>query len=199
MRKLLWPGVAAPALLCSAWALAQPAASEAGWYLGGGIRPPSSTAEDTDIGYRNFGGFRFSRHWGVEMGYSDLGRGYGGAESGAYLQEKYGYQTSAWTLAGTGVLPIGEAFSLQGRLGWSLASPDAAVSAPGLGAGAQGQGIGSALPRYRSTVVWGVGGQYDYNSWLGLRVDYNNFGRIEGDNGNATRSDLWSINAVVRF
>lgn len=180
-------------------ALAQGPATDQGWYLGGGIRPPTPAGEDTDIGYRNFGGYRFSRHWGVEMGYSDLGRGYGGADSGAYAGEKYGYQTSAWTLAGTGVLPIGEAFSLQGRLGWSMASPDATLSAPGLGAGAQGQGIGSALPRYRSTVLWGVGGQYDYSSWLGLRVDYNNFGRLEGENGNGTRSDLWSINAVVRF
>jgi OOP family OmpA-OmpF porin len=180
-------------------ALAQGPATDQGWYLGGGIRPPAPANEDTDIGYRNFGGYRFSRNWGVEVGYSDLGRGQGAAESGAHLQEKYGYQTSAWTLAGTGVLPIGEAFSLQGRLGWSMASPDATLSAPGLGAGAQGQGIGSALPRYRSTVLWGFGGQYDYSSWLGLRVDYNNFGRIEGENGNGTRSDLWSINAVVRF
>jgi OOP family OmpA-OmpF porin len=180
-------------------ALAQGPATDQGWYLGGGIRPPTASAEDTDIGYRNFGGYRFSRHWGVEMGYSDLGRGYGAADSGAYAGEKYGYQTSAWTLAGMGVLPIGEAFSLQGRLGWSMATPDATLSAPGLGAGAQGSGIGSALPRYRSTVLWGVGGQYDYNNWLGLRVDYNNFGRIESENGNGTRSDLWSINAVVRF
>jgi OOP family OmpA-OmpF porin len=177
--------------------LGQAPAADQGWYLGGGIRPPAPAAEDTDIGYRNFGGYRFSRHWGVEIGYSDLGRGNGAAEAGAYTQEKYGYQTSAWTLAGTGVLPIGEAFSLQGRLGWSMATPDATPSAPGLGVGAQGLGIGSALPRYRSTILWGVGGQYDYSSWLGLRVDYNNFGRLEGENG--TRSDLWSINAVVRF
>lgn len=172
-------------------------AADQGWYLGGGIRLAAPAVEDTDIGYRNFGGYRFSRNWGVELGYSDLGRGYGAAESGAYTQERYGYQTSAWTLAGTGVLPIGEAFSLQGRLGWSMATPDATLGAPGLGAGAQGQGIGSVLPRYRSTVLWGVGGQYDYSNWLGLRVDYNNFGRFEGENG--TRSDLWSINAVVRF
>lgn len=168
-----------------------------GWYLGGGIRPASPELEDSDIGYRNFGGYRFSRNWGVELGYSDLGRGNGGAEPGLYAAEKYGYQTSAWTLAGTGVLPLGGAFSLQGRLGWSVVTPDATLGAPGLGAGALGQGLGSGLPRYRSTVLWGVGGQYDWNDRIGLRVDYNNFGRLEDQSG--TRSDLWSINAVVRF
>jgi OOP family OmpA-OmpF porin len=170
-----------------------------GWYLGGGIRPEAPRAENTDIGYRQFGGYRFTRNWGVEVGYSDLGRGRGGDESALHVAEKFGYQTSAWTLAGTGVLPLGEAFSLQGRLGWSMASPDATLAAGGFGldTSAPGFGLGSTLPRYRSTVLWGVGGQYDWNERVGLRVDYNNFGRLEDQNG--TRSDLWSINAVVRF
>lgn len=185
------------ALLWAAAALAQVAAPGEGWYLGDGIRPATPTVEDTDIGYRNFGGYRFTRHWGVELGYSDLGRGNGGAEPAAYAVEKFGYQTSAWTLAGTGVLPLGETFSLQGRLGWSMATPDATLAPAGLGAGALGQGLGSALPRYRSTMLWGFGGQYDWSDRFGLRVDYNNFGRLDDQNG--TRSDLWSINAVVRF
>lgn len=185
------------AVLWACGALGQAAAPGEGWYLGDGIRPATPAEQDTDIGYRNFGGYRFTRHWGVELGYSDLGRGNGGAEPAPYVVEKFGYQTSAWTLAGTGVLPLGEAFSLQGRLGWSMATPDVTLAAPGLGTGALGQGLGSALPRYRSTMLWGVGGQYDWSDRFGLRVDYNNFGQLDDQNG--TRSDLWSINAVVRF
>jgi OOP family OmpA-OmpF porin len=195
----LRPIAATVALLWACGAGAQLAEPGAGWYLGGGLRPVAPAVEDSDIGYRNFGGFRFSRHWGVELGYSDLGRGNGASEPGAYAIEKFGHQTSAWTLAGTGVLPIGEAFSLQGRLGWSMASPDATAVAAGfgLGTGAPGFGIGSAVARYRSTILWGVGGQYDLSDRFGLRVDYNNFGKLEDQSG--TRSDLWSINAVVRF
>lgn len=175
----------------AAGALAQQAgASDSGWYLGGGIRPPMPELEETDIGYRHFGGYRFSRHWGVELGYSDLGRGNGG-ERGVFETQKSGVHTSAWTLAGTGVLPIGEAFSLQGRLGFSVTSPDATLMAPAAG-------FSSALPRYRPTVLWGFGGQYDLTGSVGLRVDYNNFGRL-ADDPNGARSDLWSINAVVRF
>jgi OOP family OmpA-OmpF porin len=162
----------------------------AGWYLGGGIRPVVPRVEETDIGYRYFGGYRFSRNWGVELGYSDLGRGNGG-EPGALALQKSPAQTSAWTVAGTGSLPIGGAFSLQGRVGFSVTSPDATALAP---SGASG----SALPRYRPTVLWGFGGQYDLTGTVGLRVDYNNFGRLN-DDPNGERSDLWSINAVVRF
>ena len=185
------------------WSLAAPAQVAEhggnGWYLGGGIRPQAAHIDNADIGYRQFGGYRFTRNWGVEVGYSDLGRGNAGEDPGLYAAEKFGYQTSAWTLAGTGVLPLGEAFSLQGRLGWSMASPDATLASQGLGTGvgALGSGLASALPRYRGTVLWGFGGQYDWNEHFGLRVDYNNFGRLEDQSG--TRSDLWSINAVVRF
>jgi len=188
---------ALPAAVWASAALAQGPADDGGWYLGGGIRPAAPAVDDTDIGYRNFGGYRFSRNWGVEVGYSDLGRGNGGAEPGLHAAEKYGYQTSAWTLAGTGVLSLGEAVSLQGRLGGSMMTPAATLSAPGLGTGALGQGVGSALPRYRSALLWGVGGQYDWNDRFGLRVDYNNFMQLEDQGG--ARSDLWSINAVVRF
>jgi len=191
--------LAMPAAL--SWALAAGAQiaerGEGGWYLGAGIRPETPRLENTDIGYRQFGGYRFSRNWGVEVGYSDLGRGNGGEEPGLYAAEKFGYQTSAWTVAGTGVLPLGGALSLQGRVGLSVASPDATLASAGFGAGATGLGLGSAPPRYRSTVLWGFGGQYDWNERFGLRVDYNNFGKLEDQNG--TRSDLWSINAVVRF
>jgi OOP family OmpA-OmpF porin len=177
--------------LWASGALAQAAAPGDGWYLGGSIHPAVPAAEEGDIGYRNFGGYRFSRHWGVELGYSDLGRGADSTESAFLARQKFGVQTSAWTLAGTGVLPLGSTFSLQGRLGVSVATPDATLVAPATG-------ISSAFPRYRPTVLWGFGGQYDLTGSVGLRVDYNNFGRLADDPSGA-RSDLWSVNAVVRF
>jgi OmpA-OmpF porin, OOP family len=182
--------VAALSAVWASGALAQGDATDAGWYLGGRVRP-APAAEDADIGYRHFGGYRFTRNWGVELGYSDLGRGPDSVEPGFLVHQKFGAQTSAWTLAGTGVLPIGKDFSLQGRLGLSVATPDATLMAPATG-------ISSAFPRYRPTVLWGFGGQYDLTGSVGLRVDYNNFGRLADDPG-GTRSDLWSINAVVRF
>lgn len=173
-----------------AWGALAQKAPDNGWYLGGGIRPPAPTLEDTDIGYRHFGGYRFSRNWGVELGYSDLGRGNEG-ERGLFEAQKFGAQASAWTLAGTGVLPLGNAFSIRGRLGFLLTAPDVTLNAPAAG-------INSAFPRHRPTVLWGFGGQYDLTGSVGLRLDYNNFGRL-ADDPNGTRSDLWSINAVVRF
>jgi OOP family OmpA-OmpF porin len=193
--------LAAALLGTAAWAsgaLGQGPDAGTGWYLGGGIRP-TPAPEDTDIGYRNFGGYRFTRNWGVELGYSDLGRNNGLADPGLAAAARLG-QPSAWTLAGTGVLPLGSAFSVQGRLGLSVYTPDASLASAGaaLGSTLQFTGIGAGSSRYRPSVLWGFGGQYDLNGSVGLRLDYNNFGRLGEELGGA-RSDLWSINAVVRF
>jgi OmpA-OmpF porin, OOP family len=186
----------------AAWvsgAIAQGPGAGAGWYLGGGIRPTPAT-DDADIGYRNFGGYRFTRNWGVELGYADLGRNSSLAEPWLAGTAHIGSQPSAWTLAGTGVLPLGNAFSLRGRLGLSVLTPDASASSAGgaLASTLQSVAIGAGSPRYRPGVLWGFGGQYDVNGSFGLRLDYNNFGRLSEELGGA-RSDLWSINAVVRF
>jgi hypothetical protein len=52
--------------------------------------------------------------------------------------------------------------------------------------------------RVRSTLLWGFGGQYELSRNVGLRMDYNS--RYGEDAAyNRARTDLWSINAVVRF
>ncbi|MGH8688912.1 MAG: outer membrane beta-barrel protein [Burkholderiales bacterium] len=201
MITLLRPAFAVLAASLAAAALAQgPAQDAGGWHLGGGIRPPTGASEDAGIGYRNFGGFRFSPRWGVEMGYAGLGRD-NAAEYTSLGGQKLALQSSTWTLAGTGVLPIGDTFSLQGRFGMSLATPETAVAAPGMTYSAPGlasSGIGVGWRSYRPAMLWGVGGQYDLSNRVGLRVDYNSFGRTS-DDASGSRADLWSINAVVHF
>ena len=170
------------------------------WFLGGGIRPPPGATEDADIGYRNFGGFRFSSNWGVEVGYADLGRS-NAAEFASLGGQKFGLQSSTWTFAGTGVLPLGDTFSLQGRLGLSVATPETAVAAPGVSYASPGlgsSGVAVGWHSYRPAMLWGVGGQYDVSNRVGLRLDYNNFGHT-GEDVSGSRTDLWSINAIVRF
>jgi hypothetical protein len=52
--------------------------------------------------------------------------------------------------------------------------------------------------RYRASMLWGFGGQYDFSRNIGLRMDYNS--RYGEDAAyNRARTDLWSINAVVRY
>lgn len=165
------------------------AQSDSGWYLGTGLvlpapRPellippnPSEPREVAESGYQQFAGYRFTRNWSVDLGYAGSS------------------QSNAWTLAGSGLLPIGRSFSLQGRLGLAVPTTEFSLSSA---AGALSSVTSMDAARARSNLLWGFGGQYDFNPNVGLRMDFNSrYG--EDAAANRARNDLWSINAVVRF
>lgn len=172
--------------LPGALAQAHQAQSDSGWYLGTGLVPPTSRPEvavpphptepreSLEPVYQQFGGYRFTRYWSLDFGYTGSS------------------QSNAWTVAGSGVLPLGRSFSLQGRLGLAVPSSEYSLSSA---AGALAS-LDSA--RALSNLLWGFGGQYDLNPNIGLRMDFNSrYG--EDAATNRARNDLWSINAVVRF
>lgn len=165
------------------------AQSDAGWYLGSGLVLPKPRVELAGPGqprelregvepvFQQFGGYRFTRHWSLDFGFA------GSAQS------------NAWTLAGSGQLPLGRSFSLQGRLGLAVPAAEYSLSSA---AGALSTLASLDPSRVRSNLLWGFGGQYEFSPTIGLRMDYNS--RYGEDAAyNRARTDLWSINAVVRF
>ena len=169
-------------------ALAQ-SQSDSGWYLGTGLIPPqprpqvavlphpTEPREVLEPVFQQFGGYRFTRHWSLDFGYAGSS------------------QSNAWTVSGSGVLPIGRTFSLQGRFGLAMPASEYSISS----AASSLSTLASLDPaRVRSNLLWGFGGQYEFSPGVGLRMDFNS---RYGEDAAATRArtDLWSINAVVRF
>lgn len=184
------------ALMAAFWlpgALAQ-APGDSGWYLGSGLVPvkprpalasPGEPRENAEPAYQQFGGFRFTRHWSLDFGYAGGNRPAAGDGS---------IRANAWTFAGTGHLPVTRSFSLLGRLGVAMPTEEFSLSAASGGA----SGMAADGVRYRVNMLWGFGGQYEFSPGIGLRLDYNS--RYADDTGySRERTDLWSINAVVRF
>lgn len=163
--------------------------AEGGWYLGSGLQLPKprpdlrivphpSEARDTlESSLQQFGGYRIDRYWSVDLGYL--------ASS----------QSSAWTLAGSGLWSLGQSFSLQGRLGLALPAADNSIAS----ATDALAGLASLDPaKARASLLWGFGGQYEFAQGSGLRMDFSSrYG--EDAAANRARTDLWSINAFVRF
>jgi len=176
-------------VVCAAWFTGALAQSEPGWYLGTGLIPPrprpeltvpprpSELRESTEPSYQQFGGYRLTRHWSVDFGY-------GGSS-----------QSNAWTLSGSGLLPIGRSFSLQGRLGLAVPASDFSLSTAAVAVSSLAS---MDMARYRSNLLWGFGGQVEFTRNVGLRMDFNSR-YVEDAAFNRARTDLWSINAVVRF
>jgi len=161
--------------------------------LGGGLATSSITNDDTDTGFKLFGGYRFNRYFALEGGYFDLG--------------KFGFTattTPAGTLDGSiklrgvnldavGILPINEKFSALGRVGLNYA--EARDSFSGTGA----VGVPNPSPSKRDmNYKFGAGLQYDFTKLLGVRAEAERY-RVDDAVGNKGDIDLLSLGLVYRF
>jgi OOP family OmpA-OmpF porin len=144
MKKL----VIAAAL--SAAFIAAPAAAQT--YIGGGIGKSDTDTQENS--WKVYGGYQFTPAWGVELGYTDLGN---------YLGE----EVESWSLAGTATLPMGQKWSLIGKLGFARNNAEAPAASQ------------------KSSTLMGVGVGYALNPNLGLRLEYEDYGKL-ADSGAGT-------------
>lgn len=212
--------VLAAAALAALLAGSPAAAQQSGWYLGGGpsaskadfepayfdalVPGAARSADDTDVAPRVFGGYRLTRNWGVEFGVTILGRFKQRYNAGASGTAVFNWDASAATAAMAGSLPLGGGVSLNGRLGVAFTAARIELSsATGTVATnliASGWGFFSDRTAGESNVYWGLGAQYDIDPRWGVRVDYDNYGKV-GDPIETGRAkiDAWSANVLFRF
>jgi opacity protein-like surface antigen len=100
MKKLLMAAVFAASLV------AGPASAQI--YLGAGVG--ASDTDTSESSWKLYLGNQVNPTWGIELGYTDLGR-YRGSD------------INSWSLAGTGTLPMVERWSLLGKLGVAFNRP----------------------------------------------------------------------------
>ena len=161
--------------------------------LGGGFATPSIVNDDTDTGYKLFGGYKFNRNFAVEGGYFDLGR-FGFTATTVPAGTLNGsIKLRGVNLDAVGILPITEKFSAFGRVGVNYA--EARDSFSGTGAVT----VTNPNPSKRDTnVKFGAGLQYDFTQSLGVRLEAERY-RINDAVGNKGDVDLVSLGLVYRF
>jgi OOP family OmpA-OmpF porin len=155
-------------------ALCAPAAAQkqdVGLYIGGafgmssfdmdttGITNPR--VDDSDSGFKLYGGYQFNRNLAVEVGYVDFGSvGIGGSIGGIPFNGNI--DVTAMTVAAVGTLPLNESFSLLGKAGiWNW---DAKASVAALGTTGNGSSSGT-------DPFFGVGLRYNINRNLGVQLE----------------------------
>jgi OmpA-OmpF porin, OOP family len=85
-----------------------------------------ASRDDEDNGLHVFGGYRFNRYLAVELSMRDLGEYSASGPGYAYSSE-----FTAVTIGAVGTLPLGDYFSLYGRIGAGAVSLDERVSFSG--------------------------------------------------------------------
>jgi OOP family OmpA-OmpF porin len=125
-------------------------------------------------------GYQFSRIVGAEIQYTDLGsrtvNGTFGSLSGSASTSE-----SQYSFAFTGAIPIGDNFSLFGKLGDGRNHMNASnfcIGTPGVGAGYCTQYGGT-----KNDILWGVGATYSFNPHFSIRLEYEDFGKFSANAG----------------
>jgi len=182
------------------------APASAQWYIGGGLGSSQakmgssapaagvtvSGNSSRDTSYKIYGGYQFTPNWGLEMQYADLGRfKYTLSQVGASADGTY--RADQWSVAGTGTLPLSNNFYLMGKLGFS--SNHVSMSSSCVPAGCMTNGNGR-----KTDLLAGIGAGYNFNKNWGVRVEYENFGKMsKTSNIGDIKGDNWSVNVQYAF
>ena len=151
----------------SSGAFAQAKNTETGFYIGASVGQSTSdcgdvapfSCDDSDTAYKIFGGYKFNRNFAVEGGYSPLGEV---SVTGFGLNATA--EATAWELVGVGALPLGNNFSIYGKLGFYNAEVEVSSNFPG------GNG-----KKTTTDLTYGLGVQFDLTRNLGIRGEWQRY------------------------
>jgi OOP family OmpA-OmpF porin len=179
-----------PSFLVAAAMLSGTAASHAeGLSIGaslGGVRQNGDTlggfsADRSSFGGKLYGGYSFTPNFSLEAGYADLGR----IRSDAGRRRADGFFLDA-----VGTLPLGNDFSLLGRVGVFDGRLRQDLN------GSQTDGSASASERGTSYKL-GAGLQYDFNKNTALRAEWEHYRFNALDS--TPHADLLSVGVNYKF
>jgi OOP family OmpA-OmpF porin len=207
MKKILMAAAIAGAFV------AAPASAQ--WYAGAGIgagRAKLGSASATSGGVtatvqsndsyntsgKVFGGYQFTPNWGIEGQYVYLGRNNVNVTSNvAGVSGSGSYKSESWGIAATGTLPLPNNFYLMGKLGAAFNKVNGGnfcASGPG------GTACGNLGNDNKTDLLAGLGVGYNFNPKLGVRVEYENFGKMsKSGNGGDIKGENWAVSLKYSF
>lgn len=151
--------------------------------------PAGTSCDDSDTGWKIFGGLEVNEYISMEVGYTDLGKvGYTGAKTGSR-------ETNGVTMQVVGSYALNPSFSLLARGGMNFLNTEV----NGTIAGTPNNNAGD------TDVVWsaGLGGQYNLTKSVGVRVEWERFFEAGSPNSNGGTGegdiDLVSAGLVLKF
>lgn len=139
--------------------------------VGAGESDTNVSGDSRKTAYKLFAGYDFDRNWAIEGGWADLGKPqWPQGES----------RETAWFLAGKGTLPISDQFDLFAKLGasWNKVAFN---------------------DTRKSDLLAGVGAEYKFNRQVGLRLEYEDFGKFGDDSIGRNRANMWTIGLDFKF
>ncbi len=155
-----------------------------------GVVAAGLSCDDSDTAGRIFGGYQFNRNFAAEVAYAELGKvNASGVVSG--VPQSGNWKARSWDIVAVGIMPIGEQFSLFGKLGIALWRLDSHLTPTGIGSVQQSPTGTSA--------TYGIGGQYDFTQKVGMRLEWQKYKDVGNDAGVKSDIAVFSIGALYKF
>jgi OOP family OmpA-OmpF porin len=153
--------------------------------------------DDSNTGFKFYGGYRFNRNVTLEGGYADFGKFDSQREMmvPAFGSLSSGIRASGFYVGAVGVVPLPNRFSLFGKLGTGYTTNQAFVSTSS--AMLTPADLGARRTEWNSK--YGLGASYEMSNKLGLRFEYersNSLGYGGAGDGNV---GMWSLGLTRRY
>jgi len=150
----------------------------------------SCNADDSDTGFKIFGGYQFNPNFALEVAYLDLGEAKLSGTDSFLGSTTATIEVSGFNFAVVGSFPVGERFELMAKAGlfrWDL---DANASSSVFGSGSESE--------TGFDPMFGIGASFNFTSKFGVRVEYEKFLDV-GDEDTTGQSDVDLISASLVF
>ncbi len=164
----------------------------------GGATATSISKDETDSGFKLYGGYRFTRNFALEGGWADLGsfratRNVTAPAVGSFTAE---IESSGPYIDAVGIIPL-QQFALFGKLGAMYAKTEATLSTTG--AVILAPGIPRSVDDSELEFKFGLGASYSFTRNFAIRAEYERFFDVGSSDTAEGDIDLISIGIVFRF
>lgn len=183
-----------------------------GWYLGAsvgqsrteidasdvglpaGFSFTSFSSDETDTGYKLFGGYGINRNFALEFGYTRLGKfSFNGTTTPAATASGT-VKNNGWNIDLVGILPLQNNFSLLARVGAYYNETKASAEASGGLAARPGD------KERETSLKLGLGVQYDFTPAIGVRAEWEHFHKVGKESTTGEGNiNLYSVGGIFRF
>ena len=160
---------------------------------GASLTANSITSDDTDTGYKLFGGYQFNEYFALEGGYFNLGESSFTINTTPAGRFDSKTSVSGFNLDAVAIWPIADMFSMYGRFGVNYAEAKNDYSTTGIVTVAN-----SSSKEKKGDYKYGIGFQFKFSDNVDIRVEGERY-RVTNIPGNKDFIDLASVGLTYRF
>ena len=148
------------------------------------------SADDSDSGFKIFGGYQFNPNFAFEVAYVDLGEAKISGTDSFLGSATATFEVSGFNFAVVGSFPVGERFGLMAKAGFFRWDVEVNASSSVFGSGSSSE--------TGFDPMFGIGGSFNITEKFGVRVEYEKFLDV-GDDDTTGQSDVDLISASLVF